>query len=33
VFIFAGVLPLAWGLWLAYCDLWRRGGTMAANTA
>ena len=25
VFIFAGALPLSWGLWLAYRDLWRRG--------
>jgi hypothetical protein len=25
VFIFAGALPLTWGLWLAYLDLWRRG--------
>ena len=24
VFIFAGALPLSWGLWLAYRDLWRR---------
>jgi len=21
----AGALPLSWGLWLAYRDLWRRG--------
>jgi nitric oxide reductase subunit B len=25
VFIFAGALPLVWGLWQAYRDLWRRG--------
>lgn len=24
VFIFAGALPLCWGLWLAYRDAWRR---------
>jgi nitric oxide reductase subunit B len=34
VFIFAGLLPLVWGLWVSYRDLWRRGvGTLAANTA
>jgi nitric oxide reductase subunit B len=34
VFILAGLLPLVWGLWVSYRDLWRRGvGTLAANTA
>jgi hypothetical protein len=34
VFILAGPLPLVWGLWVSYRDLWRRGvGTLAANTA
>lgn len=34
VFIVAGALPLSWGLWLAYRDLWRRGvGAMAPKMA
>jgi nitric oxide reductase subunit B len=32
VFILAGALPLVWGLWLAYRDLWRRNiATTAAR--
>ncbi|MGE0467735.1 MAG: hypothetical protein AB7P44_15005, partial [Steroidobacteraceae bacterium] len=29
-FFFAGIVPLVWGLWLAYRDLWRRGVVIAA---